>query len=226
MTTLALDTCLDVCSVALIDSERGGVLAAKHVPMSRGHAEALFPLIEGVFSEAGKASGDLTQIAVTVGPGTFTGIRIGLSAARGLAVKSDLPVIGITSLEAIRLCAISPALAVHPVAALIDARRGEVYGAIFGPSGEIQVQARIFPATYLSNHLPDETLIVAGSGAALAMAQSSRFMAAESDELPDASVWGQQVTNRTPLDAPVPTYLRAPDAKSPSEKSRVQRLSS
>ena len=224
MFTLAFDTCLDVCSVALIDRSAGDVLAARHVPMTRGHAEALLPLVDDTLKEAGLVPGRLSRVAVTRGPGTFTGVRIGLSAARGLAISPDVDVVALTSLEALALCANAHDDTDRPVAALIDARRGELYGAVFSGTGTLMTDPMIVPADGISDSLPDGELRVCGTGAALAAAADSRFILSAAEPLPVASVWGPAAAAAGPRhDLPVPVYLRAPDAKPPAADARVRR---
>ncbi|MDP6803946.1 MAG: tRNA (adenosine(37)-N6)-threonylcarbamoyltransferase complex dimerization subunit type 1 TsaB [Rhodospirillales bacterium] len=96
---LGLDTAMSVCSVALCEGDR--VLANRRVVMERGHAEALMPMVRDVLEAADCAFRDLDLIAVTNGPGTFTGIRIGLAAAKGMAMTASLPLVGVTTFEAI-----------------------------------------------------------------------------------------------------------------------------
>ncbi|MDH3667239.1 MAG: tRNA (adenosine(37)-N6)-threonylcarbamoyltransferase complex dimerization subunit type 1 TsaB [Paracoccaceae bacterium] len=95
---LAIDTSAAQCAVALLG---GGVLVQRRAAMERGHAEHLFPMIEDALAEAGAVYGDLTRIAVCTGPGSFTGVRIGVAAARGLAIGCAIPVVGITRFEAL-----------------------------------------------------------------------------------------------------------------------------
>jgi tRNA threonylcarbamoyl adenosine modification protein YeaZ len=98
MKLLALDTCLGSCSAALFDGTR--VVAARRALMERGHAEAIAPMVQEVMTEAGIGPNDLTGIAVTIGPGTFTGIRIGLALAQGLSAARNLPLLPLTSMQA------------------------------------------------------------------------------------------------------------------------------
>jgi tRNA threonylcarbamoyl adenosine modification protein YeaZ len=98
MMLLALDTCLGSCSAALFDGTR--VVAARRALMERGHAEAIAPMVQEVMAEAGVPLRDLTGVAVTVGPGTFTGIRIGLALAQGLSAARNLPLLPLTSMQA------------------------------------------------------------------------------------------------------------------------------
>ena len=101
MRVIALDTTLARCSVALADEET--ILALKSEAMTRGHAEAIAPMVDEAMREAGAAFSELDRIVVTTGPGSFTGLRIGLAFARGLAVSLDKPCVGVSTLEALAL---------------------------------------------------------------------------------------------------------------------------
>ena len=103
MLVLALDTCLARCAVCLYDSVENHALAADHQDMKRGHAEALAPMVQRVFRAAHKHPGDVARVAVTTGPGTFTGVRIGLSFARAFGLARHIPVLGLDTLQAFRL---------------------------------------------------------------------------------------------------------------------------
>ena len=103
MLILALDTCLSRCAVCLFDSAASRVLAQEHQDMQRGHAEALAPMVQQVLSTAGKRAKDLKRIAVTTGPGTFTGLRIGLSFARAFGLARGIPIVGLDTMQALRL---------------------------------------------------------------------------------------------------------------------------
>jgi tRNA threonylcarbamoyl adenosine modification protein YeaZ/ribosomal-protein-alanine acetyltransferase len=97
---LVLDTCFNACSAALFDEVATRVVASAYEEMERGHAEALGPMVEQLFATAGVKPDQLTRVAVTYGPGTFTGLRIGLSFAKGMALALDIPLVGINSLKA------------------------------------------------------------------------------------------------------------------------------
>lgn len=147
MLVLAFDTALDACSAALVRD--GSVLANKSEPLSRGHAERLAPMLRDIMTGADAAFGDLDAIAVTTGPGTFTGVRIGLAMARSLAVALGRPAIGISTLEALAHGAGDNEG--KPVASVIDARRGQVYFQIFGA----QREALSGPQDHRSCHLKE-----------------------------------------------------------------------
>ena len=125
MRILAIDTALEACAAAVLDTEHG-VVASESLPMLRGHAEALMPLIARVMRQADTPFSALDRIAVTTGPGSFTGLRVGISAARGIALAAAKPAIGLTTLAAYA----APYIAHDDktaVAVAIDARHQHVY---------------------------------------------------------------------------------------------------
>ena len=93
MLILAIDTALDACAAAVLDTSASDVIAQESQPMKRGHAEALMPLIARVMKASGVAFAELGRIVATAGPGSFTGLRVGLSAARGIALAAGKPVV-------------------------------------------------------------------------------------------------------------------------------------
>src|SRR6476660_7024856 len=126
MLILAIDTALDACSAAVLDTAAGTTVALESQPMNRGHAEALMPLIARVIKQSGVAFTSLDRIAVTTGPGSFTGLRVGLSAARGIALAAGLPVVGVTTLTAYAAAFVTDN-GEYPIVSAIDARHGHVY---------------------------------------------------------------------------------------------------
>lgn len=140
MKILAFDTALDACSVALWAD--GEIIAHSFQERRRGHAETLMVMVEDVRRSALLEYSDLDRLAVTVGPGGFTGLRIGLAAARGMALATGLPLFGVTTLEAVAASAAASFRAGESgeeggkhgsltVTVILDARRGEVYGQTF-----------------------------------------------------------------------------------------------
>ncbi len=142
MRVLAIDTALEACAAAVLDSERKGALTCRSIPMMRGHAEALMPLIAAVMSGAGADFSDLDRIAVTVGPGSFTGVRVGIAAARGIALATGKPAVGLTTLSALA----APFFDVDEsksLLAVVDARHDHVYMQLFGPGGRGLIPPRL-----------------------------------------------------------------------------------
>src|ERR1700749_654961 len=135
MLILAIDTALDACAAAVLDTGTSKLIAMESQPMKRGHAEALMPLIGRVMKEAGLPFAALDRIAVTTGPGTFTGLRVGLSAARGIALAAAKPVVGLTTLTAYAAPLVSEN-GEHPVISAIDARHDHIYFQIVSGNGE------------------------------------------------------------------------------------------
>lgn len=144
MRVLAIDTALEACSVAVLDTAHAEVRVRESLPMQRGHAEALMPLVARVLQRAQLDFADLDRIAVTTGPGSFTGLRVGIAAARGIALAAGKPAVGLSTLAAFA----APFIAADnslPVVAAIDARHDHVYLQVFGPGGRTIVAPRITP---------------------------------------------------------------------------------
>src|SRR2546429_7782510 len=134
MRVLAIDTALGACAAAVLDSAAGAILASESLGMLRGHAEAVMPLIARVMDAARCEFADLDRIAVTVGPGSFTGLRVGISAARGIALAAAKPAIGLSTLAGFAAPLIADDDSMQVVAA-IDARHEQVYLQVFGSGG-------------------------------------------------------------------------------------------
>lgn len=222
MKILALDTALGACGAGVFDG--GRVLAARAEPMARGHQERLAVLTREMMAEAGQAFGQLDRIAVTVGPGSFTGLRVGLAFALGLGAALDRPVVGISTLDALAASGPEPARD-GLVAAVIDARRGQVYarlyrdGAPLGPAEPLDLDAA---ATRLAESLrPGETARLIGTGAPLlaeALAGTSPLETLPLDH-PDLAAVARLGLQADPAKSPPrPLYLRAPDATPPTRR--------
>jgi tRNA threonylcarbamoyladenosine biosynthesis protein TsaB len=206
---LGLDTCLTSCSVAVL--EGGRVLASACEVMARGHQERLAPMAQAVMAEAGLAFPALERIGVTVGPGSFTGLRVGIAFAKGLASALDIPAVGIGTLEA--LAADLPGL----VFVAVDARRGQLYGQAFEDGRALMAPdalAAETAAARLAELAMGRPVTLAGSGAPLlaGMVPAARIVALDGA---DARQVARLAAARDP--APLrPLYLRAPDAKLPA----------
>src|SRR5690348_3110585 len=142
MRILAIDTALEVCAAAVLDTAHGAILARESIAMTRGHAEALMPMIARVMAASGGTFDALDRIAVTVGPGSFTGLRVGIAAARGLALAAKRPAVGLTTLSAYAAPIVGRS-GTAPVISAIDARHDHVYFQIVGGDGSRLVQPGI-----------------------------------------------------------------------------------
>src|ERR1700753_3717944 len=126
MLILAIDTALDACAAAVLDTGANKLIAVESETMKRGHAEALMPLIARVMKASALPFVALDRIAVTTGPGSFTGLRVGLSAARGIALAAGKPGVGLSTLTAYAAPVVGQN-APQPVVSAIDARHDHVY---------------------------------------------------------------------------------------------------
>lgn len=206
MRILSIDTCLAACSVAVLDGER--VLAAVSEPMLRGHQERLATMVREAMTHAGLAFADLDRIGVTVGPGSFTGLRVGLAFAKGLGAALGRPVVGVGSLEA--LAGERSGL----VVAVIDARREQVYVQAFGDGRPLlePLALRADDAVVEIRRLGEPAALV-GTGAPL-LADAFPLVGLEPDAVPDPVVVAR-IAARSEA-PPRPLYLRAADAVLPA----------
>ena len=217
MLILAIDTALDACSAGVLDTRASKLIAQESQPMKRGHAEALMPLIGRVMNQAAIAFTALDRIAVTTGPGSFTGLRVGLSAARGIALAADRPVVGVTTLTAYAAPVVSTN-STPPVIAAIDARHDQVYFQVVSGDGGALLSPRVAPIA--------EALAASRFGAPHLVGNAARLLAdrwpadaappfqVDCQPAPDITwvAWlGAAVNPETALARPY--YLRAPDAK-------------
>lgn len=220
MRVLAIDTALEACAAALLDTEQG-ILASESHPMARGHAEALMPLLARVMDRAGLDFSELDRIAVTVGPGSFTGLRVGVSAARGIALAAARPAVGLSTLAAYA----APFIAAGPaetVLAAVDARNDNVYVQMFAPGGRTRLGPALLPIGEALTASADMAPLLVGSAAAKLAAlwpqdrvPPQAVKAAGAPEIGWVARLGAAAEEpRTP---PRPLYLRRPDAKPQSD---------
>jgi len=217
MRLLAIDTALAACAAAVLETGRG-ILASENLPMVRGHAEALIPLVARVMKEAETAFDDLDRIVVTTGPGSFTGVRVGLAAARGFGVATGLPVVGVSTLAVYAAPYLAAANNNRPVVAAIDARHAHVYLQVFGPGGQTLVTPRLAPLSEAIRGASNGPVCLVGSAAQTIADQlppdAPEPHVIDARDAPDID-WVAQIGAVTPAaeTPPHPQYLRAPDAQ-------------
>ena len=226
MRVLAIDTALEACSAAVLYTESASGAVYESLPMVRGHAEALIPLIARVLERAQLTFSEIDRVAVTTGPGSFTGLRVGISAARGIGLAAGKPVVGLTTLAAYA----APFIAADdtlPVVVAIDARHDHVYLQVFGPGGRTLVAPRLASIR--------DALRAASSGAPRLCGTAAKLLAAawpageraptlvEQRQAPDiewvARLGAAAAETGSP---PKPLYLRAPDAQ-PQDAAQLAR---
>lgn len=142
MRVLAIDTSLGRVAACVMDEDAEDPIAVESVLMERGHAEALVPLIDRVVAQVEGGLASIDRIAVTVGPGSFTGIRVGVAAAKAIALARDIPVVGVSTLAAFAAPLIIAGLD-GVVAAAMNARGGQIYLAAFGQGGRPLFDAKV-----------------------------------------------------------------------------------
>lgn len=214
MRVLALDTSLRACSAAV--AEDSVIAAERSVEMARGQAEAVMPLVAEVLREASLTVADLDRIAVTLGPGSFTGVRIGLAAARGLALAARLPVVGITTLEAVFETIAPEWRGEGPVIVVLDGGRPDLFVQMFDGSGKGGPLFSLLPEE-APDRLPPGMLTFAGNGAArLVAALPGRDITDLGCPAPSAGRLALVATTQpAPPHRPEPVYLHPPYAKRP-----------
>jgi tRNA threonylcarbamoyladenosine biosynthesis protein TsaB len=226
MLILAIDTALDACAAGVLDTEAGKLIAQESQAMKRGHAEALMPLIARVIEASGIGFAALDRVAVTTGPGSFTGLRVGLSAARGIALAANKPVVGLPTLTAYAAPIVSQN-GEHPVISAIDARHDHVYLQAVSGNGSSLIRPRVASV--------EEALGAARFGAPHLVGNAAKILADRwpAQALPPFKVDPQPAPDIawvawlgaavSPNTAPArPFYLRAPDAK-PLNKDPLQK---
>jgi tRNA threonylcarbamoyladenosine biosynthesis protein TsaB len=226
MRVLAIDTALDACSAAVLDMSRGGVIASETLALNRGHAEALMPLIARVMDRAEIEFAQLDRIAVTTGPGSFTGLRVGISATRGIALAAGKPAIGLSTLAGFAAPLIAEDDSTN-VVAVVDARHDHVYLQVFGTAGRTLVAPRIATLRDAVRAAVTGPTRVVGSAASLLAAAWPKGTAppllVDTRGAPDitwiARLGAAAAEGYAP---PRPLYLRAPDAQ-PQDAARLPR---
>jgi tRNA threonylcarbamoyladenosine biosynthesis protein TsaB len=225
MRVLAIDTALGACAAAVLDSSVGALLASESVLMARGHAEAIMPIIARVMDKAQCEFSQLNRVAVTVGPGSFTGLRVGISAARGIALAAAKPAIGLSTLSALA----APHVAARTgdtIIAAVDARNEQVYFQVFAPNGTTIVTPRLDRVRAAVRAVPVGPTVITGSAAALVVAHwpsGSPAPHVEEHAAPDIG-WVARLGAAAQDEgtAPKPLYLRRPDAR-PQDAGRLPR---
>lgn len=225
MRVLAIDTALAACSVTVFETSSEELGGVSSIDMERGHAEALMPEIARVVEAAGGFD-KIERVAVTVGPGSFTGLRVGLAAARAIGFATGVPVVGVTTLSAIAAPVLVAGEGLGSVASAIDARHGRVFFELYGGDAATLSPAKLVDAAEAARLIGPNGAQVVGSGAALVVAAAANPKVTRADarhHAPDP-IWVARLGALCdPADAaPKPLYLKAADAH-PQQRGLIAR---
>lgn len=215
MIILALDSATSACSAALWRD--GAVLARRFAQMERGQSEVLVPMVAEVMAEAGLAFGDLDLLAVTVGPGAFTGIRIGLSTARALALAAGKKLAGIATPEAVAAAVPEAERQGRAVVVVLDSRREELWVQVFSSALETQGPVRALTPLEVAA-LDLGAVVLAGDACDLVAPLMKDAVLASSPGAPDAALVAALAARHWPAGTalpPEPLYLRDADVTLP-----------
>jgi tRNA threonylcarbamoyladenosine biosynthesis protein TsaB len=223
---LAIDTALGACSVCVMEAGRVLPLALDSEEMATGHAEALMPMIERVMKLVDGGFASLERVAVSIGPGSFTGLRIGIAAARAIGLAAEIPVVGVSTLSAYAAPLIN-AEESGVIAVGIDARHGAVFFQAFTAAGRTIVLPRVISLKEAGRAIGSGPVKLAGSGAAAlaveAMSLGLKASIADMRSAPDITWVARLGLAADPATAtPKPLYLRPPTA-TPQESKAVPR---
>ncbi|OHV73192.1 tRNA (adenosine(37)-N6)-threonylcarbamoyltransferase complex dimerization subunit type 1 TsaB [Ensifer sp. LCM 4579] len=213
MLVLAIDTSGSGCATAVYDGAARVVLARAQEDIGRGHAERLMAFVDEALGASARRLEDIDRIAVTVGPGSFTGIRVGVAAARGLALALGKPAVGVTTLHAVAESA-RKADPGRPVLAVIDAKRDEVYAQSFDALGQPETAAEVLPVGLARERFSGFDGLVCGSATHLVAGSEMAGEASRKADMIDIAVVARLGAAADPASAkPKPLYLRGADAK-------------
>lgn len=215
MILLAIDCAASLCAASVYDVDAGRELGRSVRDLGKGHAEHLMAVIDEALAQAGKSYADLGRIAVSTGPGSFTGVRVGVSAARGFSLALKIPAVGVSTLEALAQ-ETRDALGERSVFAALDAGRAEIHAALYDEGGAVLREPAVLTL--------EEAATIAASGA-VALAGTAARMVADAvvvDKVfqfgpmlatADIGTYARLAAGKEPGERPKPVYLRAPDAK-------------
>jgi tRNA threonylcarbamoyladenosine biosynthesis protein TsaB len=223
---LAIDTALGACAVCVFDGAEGLPIALESEEMATGHAEALMPMIQRVMARVDGGFASLSRVAVSIGPGSFTGLRIGISAARAIGLAAGVPVIGVSTLSAYAAPLVNASES-GVIAVAIDARHGALFFQAFTTTGRTIVLPRVLGVKEAGRAIGSGPVKLAGNGAgALAVETITLGLKATLADLrpaPDITAVARLGLIASPESAPArPMYLRPPSAQ-PQEAKAVAR---
>ena len=215
MILLAIDCAASLCAATVYDTSTHKELGRCVRDLGKGHAEHLMGVVEEALRQAGIAYADLGLIAVSTGPGSFTGVRVGVSAARGFSLALKVPAIGITTLEALA-AETRDALGPRTVLAALDAGREEIHAALYDENGLALREPAVLSLAAAAEIAASGQMALAGTAAQLvadAVVVDKAFAFGPMLATADIGTYARLAAGKEPGERPKPVYLRAPDAK-------------
>ncbi|MGX8010309.1 tRNA (adenosine(37)-N6)-threonylcarbamoyltransferase complex dimerization subunit type 1 TsaB [Mesorhizobium sp. ORM8.1] len=212
MKLLAIDCAASLCAACVYDAAAGNELGRQVLDLGKGHAEHLMAVIEATLEASGIGYRDLSAIAVSIGPGSFTGLRVGVSTARGLALALKIPAIGVTTLEALA----AEAAGVFPgraVLAALDAGRAEIHAALYDKALVLTYGPAVANLAEASAMAERADAILAGTAAPLIAAAGHVLDIGPVTSTADIATYARLAAAKGPGERPKPLYLRGADAK-------------
>ncbi|MDH4986427.1 tRNA (adenosine(37)-N6)-threonylcarbamoyltransferase complex dimerization subunit type 1 TsaB [Aminobacter anthyllidis] len=215
MILLAIDCAASLCAASVYDADAGRELGRSVRDLGKGHAEHLMAVIDEALTQAGKTYADLGRIAVTTGPGSFTGVRVGVSAARGFSLALKIPAVGVTTLEALAYEA-RHAFGPVKVLAALDAGREELHAALYDADGQALCEPAVLSLAEAVEIASSTPLALAGTAARLianGVGVDKALQLGPLGATADIGTYARLAAGKQPGERPKPLYLRAPDAK-------------
>lgn len=212
MKLLAIDCSANLCAACVYDAVADRELGRAVLDLGKGHAEHLMGVVADALQASGLAFADLGAVAVSVGPGSFTGVRVGVSAARGYALALGIPAIGVTTLEALAAEAREQS-GPGNVLATLDGGRGEIQAAVYGPTGEILFQPSVIDLDRAVALADEFAATLAGTAAGRIADALQSVGPGPQAPTADIAIYARLASGKKPGEKPKPLYLREPDAK-------------
>jgi len=224
---LALDTALTACSVCLFDTQRDKVIASESAMLGKGHAEALLPMLERVIAKLEGGWSAIGRIGVVVGPGSYTGLRVGIAVARAAALASERPAVGVTTLAALAAPLVGGTEDV-PIAAAIDARHGNLFFQLFSAEGRALGVPVALTLAQAAERLGERPVHLVGSASPALYSTLSQAGGAPKSSLPDAapdivSVAKLAAVADPRISPPDPVYVKPAEARPLAEQGMASR---
>ncbi|MDR7031513.1 tRNA (adenosine(37)-N6)-threonylcarbamoyltransferase complex dimerization subunit type 1 TsaB [Mesorhizobium sp. BE184] len=213
MIVLAIDCAANLCAACVYDADAGRELGRKVVDLGKGHAEHLMTIIAEALGEGGVGYSDLDRIGVAIGPGSFTGLRVGVATARGLALALKVPAVGVTTLEALAAEA-RQGFAGRAVLAALDGGRGEIHAALYDERAVLRHGPMVMTLDEAVRMATETMPVLAGTVAnRIAEAAARRFDIGPLTPTADIATYARLAASKAPGVSPKPVYLREADAK-------------